>query len=149
MRRALKKILDRHGTDRSELIPIIQEAQDAVGYLPPDVLRDVADHLNVPEAAVYGVVTFYPQFHLEPRALHCIRVCRGTGCQVQGSGRIRRVVERTLGIKEGETTPDKQVAYETFTCTGACAHAPVMVVDGKVHGRVTPQKAAKIIEKLK
>jgi len=146
MRAALRKVLKRHGTDRSDLIPIIQDAQDAVGYLPEDVLRDVAEHLDLPEAQVYGVVTFYAQFHLAPQGKHRVRVCRGTACHVRGSGRIRRMVERKLGVAEGETTADMMFTYETVACLGACALSPVMVVDNHYYGRLTTERAEAIID---
>ena len=146
MRPALKRVLARHGTDRSDLIPIIQEAQHAIGWLPADVLRDVAAHLNIPEAAVYGVVTFYAQFHLTPQGRHRVRVCRGTACHVRGSARIRRLVERRLGIGDGETTPDLMFSYETVACVGCCALSPVMMIDGAYYGRITPEQADAVID---
>lgn len=146
MRAALRRVLKRHGTDRSDLIPIIQEAQDAIGYLPPDVLRDVAGHLNVPEAAVYGVATFYAQFHFEPQGKHRVRVCRGTACHVRGSARIRRLVERLLGVKEGGTTDDRLFTYETVACVGCCALSPVMMIDDTYYGRMTAERVEAVIE---
>lgn len=146
MRAALRRVLKRHGTDRSDLIPIIQEAQDAIGYLPPDVLRDVAGHLNVPEAAVYGVATFYAQFYLEPQGKHRVRVCRGTACHVRGSARIRRLVERLLGVKEGGTTDDRLFTYETVACVGCCALSPVMMIDDTYYGRMTAERVEAVIE---
>ncbi len=146
MRAALSRVLKRHGTDRSDLIPIIQEAQDAIGYLPPDVLRDVAGHLNVPEAAVYGVATFYAQFYLEPQGKHRVRVCRGTACHVRGSARIRRLVERLLGVKEGGTTDDRLFTYETVACVGCCALSPVMMIDDTYYGRMTAERVEAVIE---
>lgn len=146
MRAALSRVLKRHGTDRSDLIPIIQEAQDAIGYLPPDVLRDVAGHLNVPEAAVYGVATFYAQFHFEPQGKHRVRVCRGTACHVRGSARIRRLVERLLGVKEGGTTDDRLFTYETVACVGCCALSPVMMIDDTYYGRMTAERVEAVIE---
>ena len=146
MRPALKKVLARHSTDRSELIPIIQEAQDAIGYLPADVLRDVANRLNMAEAAVYGVATFYAQFYLKPQGRHRVRVCRGTACHVRDSARIRRMVERRLGVKEGETTPDMQFTYETVACLGACALSPVMIIDNTYYGRLTAERAEAVLD---
>jgi NADH-quinone oxidoreductase subunit E len=146
MRPQLRKVLDRHSTHRSELIPIIQEAQDAIGYLPADVLRDVANHLNVPEANVYGVATFYAQFYLKPQGRHRVRVCRGTACHVRGSAQIRRAVEAKLGVKEGETTPDLLFSYETVACVGCCALSPVMMVDSSYYGRITAERAEAVID---
>jgi len=146
MRAALKRVLARHGTDRGDLIPIIQDAQDAIGWLPGDVLRDVATHLNVPEAEIYGVVTFYAQFYLTPQGKHKVRVCRGTACHVRGSGRIRESVEAKLGVKEGGTTDDSLFTYETVACVGCCALSPVMMIDDKYYGRITPEKAAAVLD---
>jgi len=146
MRPAVKKVLRRHGTERSDLIPILQEAQDAVGYLPMDVLSDVAAHLRIPEAAVYGVASFYAQFYFKPQGKHRVRVCRGTACHVRGSGRIRRLVERRLGVKEGETTPDLMFTYETVACVGACALSPVMMIDGNYFGRITSERAEAVLD---
>ena len=146
MRAALKKVLGRHGTDRSDLIPIIQDAQDGIGYLPEDVLRDVAEHLNIPEAQVYGVVTFYAQFYLTPQGKHRVRVCRGTACHVRGSGRIRQLVESKLGLTEGQTTADRVFTYETVACVGCCALSPVMMIDDKYYGRITPEKAEAVLD---
>lgn len=146
MHPALKEILARHGTSRSELIPILQEAQAAIGYLPKDVMLDVARHLNVPEAAVYGVASFYAQFYFQPQGKHRIRVCRGTACHVRGSANIRRLIEAKLGVKEGGTTPDLLFSYETVACVGCCALAPVMMVDNTYHGRITPEQAEAVID---
>ena len=146
MRSALKRVFARHGRDRSDLIPIIQDAQDAIGWLPADVLEDVASHLNVPQADVYGVVTFYSQFYLEPRGRHRVRVCRGTACHVRGSGRILRLVERKLGVKPGETTSDMMFTYETVACLGACALSPVMMLDNTYFGSMTPDRAGRILD---
>mgnify|MGYP000492397116 CR=1 FL=1 len=146
VRPQLKEILDHHGSSRSELIPILQDAQAAFGYLPRDVMADVARHLNVPEASVYGVASFYAQFYFEPQGKHRVRVCRGTACHVRGSARIRRLVERKLGIKEGETTPDMLFSYETVACLGACALSPLMVVDNTYYGRMTPERADAVLD---
>ncbi|MBL7223773.1 MAG: NADH-quinone oxidoreductase subunit NuoE [Candidatus Brocadiae bacterium] len=146
MRAALKQVLERHTTDKSELIPIIQEAQDAIGYLPEDVLLDVSRHLNVPEAAIYGVATFYAQFYLEPQGRHRIRVCRGTACHVRGSAQIRPVIESKLKVKDGQTTDDLLFTYETVACVGCCALAPVMMIDDRYYGRLTPEKAEAVID---
>ncbi len=146
MHPALDAVLARHGKDRSDLIPILQEAQDAIGYLPTEVLADVARHLNVPEAAVRGVASFYAQFYFEPQGRHRIRVCRGTACHVRGSAQIRRLVQSKLKVQEGQTTPDLLFTYETVACVGCCALSPVMMVDDKYFGRLTPEQADAAID---
>ena len=109
-------------------------------------MLDVARHLNVPEAAVYGVASFYAQFYFKPQGKHRVRVCRGTACHVRGSAQIRRLVEAKLGVKEGETTADLLFSYETVACVGCCALSPVMMVDSAYYGRITPEQADAVIE---
>jgi NADH-quinone oxidoreductase subunit E len=131
------------------LIPILQDVQKVLGYVPREAMREIARFLNLPESTVYGVVTFYAQFYLTRQGKHRIKVCRGTACHVRGSARIMEVVKKKLGIKPGETTPDYRFSLERVACFGSCALAPVMVVDGKVHGRMTPQKAEKILDQMR
>jgi NADH-quinone oxidoreductase subunit E len=129
----------------SSVIPALQRAQEAYGYLPESVLARIAEELGVPWARVYGVATFYAQFHLKPRGKHIVRVCRGTACHVGGSAGILRDVKGFVGVAEGETTPDMQFTLETVACLGACALAPVMVVDGTYYGRLTETRALDVL----
>ena len=142
------QVLEKHPRDRSSLIPLLQDVQDELGYLPPEAMEEVARHLNLPESAVYGVVTFYAQFYLTPQGRHRVKVCLGTACHVRGGRRIMDAVRRRLGIEPGETTPDYEFSLERVACFGSCALAPVMVVDGKVHGRCTPEKAKKVLSRI-
>jgi NADH-quinone oxidoreductase subunit E len=142
-------ICARYHGRRNELIPILQDVQKVLGYVPREAMREIARFLNLPESTVYGVVTFYAQFYLTRQGKHRIKVCRGTACHVRGSARIMEVVKKKLGIKPGETTPDYRFSLERVACFGSCALAPVMVVDGKVHGRMTPQKAEKILDQMR
>ncbi len=139
-------------SDRTErpgdLIPVLQSVQARLGYLPPATFAKVARHLNTPESAVYGVATFYAQFHLTPQGRHKIKVCCGTACHVRGSGKIMSAVEKRLGIGAGETTSDLAFSLERVACFGSCALAPVVVVDEKVHGRMTPKKMLKAMEDI-
>lgn len=136
------------GCDPSGLIPALQTVQEEVGYLPPVVFEKVARHFNVPESTVYGIATFYAQFYLTRQGRHKIKVCRGTACHVRGSGRIQSAVRKRLGIAPGETTPDYEFTLERVACFGSCALAPVVVIDGKVYGRMTPEKTLKLVENL-
>jgi len=147
MRSELTEVLQRHGTSRSDLIPIIQDVQDVIGWLPLDVLQDVANHLNVPEAQVFGVVTFYAQFRLKPQGKHRVRLCRGTACHVRGSGHIHEAIQSELGVSEGGTTEDQLFTYETVACVGCCALSPVIMIDESYHGRMTSEKARTVLEK--
>jgi len=148
MEEQLSAIFAEHPGARGELIPILQDIQAEFGYIPPEAMSATARFLNIPETAVYGVATFYAQFHLSRQGEHRIKVCQGTACHVRGGKRVMDAVSRKLGIKPGETTDDYMFSLERVACFGSCALAPVMVVDGKVHGRMTPQKALKLLEKL-
>lgn len=141
-------IFSRYHGRRHELIPILQDVQEALGYVPRAAMTKIASFLNLPESSVYGVVTFYTQFYLTRRGKHKIHVCQGTACHVRGGKWIMHAVRKRLGISPGETTKDYKFSLERVACFGSCALAPVMVVNGKVHGRMTPQKAEKIIESL-
>ncbi|MCK4375985.1 MAG: NADH-quinone oxidoreductase subunit NuoE [Candidatus Brocadiae bacterium] len=149
MQGRLEGVLDRHSAERSSLIPILQDIQDALGYIPAQAMTQTASYLGIPDSAVYGVVTFYAQFYLTRQGKHRIKVCQGTACHVRGGRRIMRAVEKRLGIGPGETTEDYQFSLERVACFGSCALAPVMVVDGKVHARMTPQEADKLLEDLR
>ncbi len=148
MEENLDGIFSQYAGERGELIPILQDVQRAVGYVPGAAMTQTARFLRIPESAVYGVVTFYAQFHLTRQGEHGVKVCQGTACHVRGGRRILRAVEKKLGIRSGETSEDYRFSLERVACFGSCALAPVMVVDGKVHGRMTPQKAVRVLEAL-
>ena len=145
----LSAILARYRGEKSELIPILQEAQERFGYLPEETMLEIARFLQIPESAVFGVITFYAQFRLAPGGKRTVRVCRGTACHVRGGARILREVERRLSIKSGQTTDDLEYALETIACFGSCALAPVMVVDKDVYGRMTTAKVGQILDVTK
>ena len=148
MTEQLQSIFQRYDGRRDDLIPILQDIQDILGYIPRDAMSQTARFLNLTGAAVYGVVTFYAQFYLTRQGKHRIKVCTGTACHVRGAQRIVEAVKASLGIGPGETTDDYEFSLEPVACFGSCALAPVMVIDGKVHGRLTPQKAETLLGKL-
>ena len=123
---------------KGALIPVLQKAQGVYGYLPKPVLETIARELRLTTAEVFGVVTFYAQFHLNPRGKHIIRVCQGTACHVRGGAKILEAVSEHLKVKPGETTRDLEFTLETVACLGACGLAPVMMVDDNTHGRLHP-----------
>lgn len=123
---------------KGALIPVLQKAQGVYGYLPKPVLEIHAKELRLTTAEVFGVVTFYAQFHLNPRGKHIIRVCQGTACHVRGGAKILEAVSEHLKVKPGETTRDLEFTLETVACLGACGLAPVMMVDDNTHGRLNP-----------
>lgn len=145
----LKEILSPYNGKKEELIPILQEAQGQFGYLPPEVMLEIAKFLRLPESTVFGVSTFYAQFKFSPTGRKKVRLCRGTACHVRGAPRILEEVEKYLGIKPGETTEDLEYSLETIACFGSCALAPVMVVDDNVYGRMTPKKVSQILGNTK
>jgi NADH-quinone oxidoreductase subunit E len=127
--KCLNDILSSYQGKKEELIPILQQVQQAFGYLPEPIMKKIAKFLQLPESTVFGVGTFYAQFKLVPSGRNIIRVCRGTACHVRGGARILREVEKRLGIKPGESTPDLEYSLETVACIGACALAPTMVIN--------------------
>ncbi len=145
----LDEILSRYSGEGSELIPILQEAQERFGYLPGEVMRRIAKSLRLPESAVYGVATFYAQFRLKPTGRTMVSVCQGPACHVRGGTRIGYEVEKRLGIKPGETTGDGEYTLQADTCSGSCALAPVMVVNGNVYGKMTTARVKRILADTK
>lgn len=145
----LNEILSSYEGREDELIPILQQVQQVFGYLPEPAMKRIAKFLKLPEGTVFGVGTFYAQFKLSPSGRNIIRVCRGTACHVRGGARILRGVEKHLGIKPEETSPDFEYSLETVACLGACALAPNIVVNGKVYGRLTESKVRKILDGIK
>lgn len=145
MEEVVDAVLASHPGNKSELIPILQHVQQILGYLPREAMSRIARFIRVPEATVFGVATFYAQFKFIPTGRNIIKVCRGTGCYVKGAPRLLDEIEKLLGIKDGETTLDMEYTLETVACFGSCALAPVMVVNGKVFGSVTPEKVKAIV----
>lgn len=148
MEERLERIFSDFSGIQDELIPLLQQIQAEFGYLPAEPMRRAASFLRVPESDVYGVATFYSQFYLTRQGKHRIKICQGTACHVRGGRRILRAVQKELGIRPGETTGDYMFSLERVACFGSCALAPVMVVDDTVYGRMTPQRALHLLEKL-
>ena len=142
----LDPVLASFSRDRSNLIPILQCAQQEIGYLPAEVMETIADFLQISAGTVYSVSTFYTQFKFVPSGKNIIRVCRGTACHVRGSARILREIEKQLGIKPGETTEDLEYTLETVACIGACALAPTITVGNETHGQMTTKKAKELFD---
>jgi len=131
------------------LIPLLQKIQDGYGYLPQPVLEWVSGRTGIPTSRMYGVATFYAQFSLEPRGKHSIRPCRGTACHVRGGKKIISTLQGALGLEDGQTSGDMAFSLETVACLGACALAPVTVVDSTYYGKMTPRRAEQIVQQLK
>ncbi|MHC5060726.1 MAG: NADH-quinone oxidoreductase subunit NuoE [Planctomycetota bacterium] len=146
----LDRVLEaRSNAGPNDLIPLLHDIQEEYGYLPRPVLMELSRRSGIAASRIYGVATFYEQFHLEPCGKNTIKCCRGTACHVKGAVGIAEAIEKSLGIKDGETSKDMQFTFETVACLGTCALAPVMMVNGTYHGKMTPNHVQKIIESLK
>jgi NADH-quinone oxidoreductase subunit E len=144
----LKAIIEEFKGQKGTLIPVLQRAQEVYGYLPREALETISEGMGIALSQVYGVATFYSQFYLEPRGRHIIRQCDGTACHVRGAARIIQAVEKELGIKAGETTPDYRVTFEVVYCLGSCGLSPTAQVDGEVVGRLVPERMLEIVRSL-
>ena len=143
----LDALIAKYKNVEGNLMPVLQGAQEIYGYLPIEVQTMIADGLSVPLAEVYGVVTFYTQFSLNPKGKVSIAVCLGTACYVKGSGKLHEKCMEITGIGAGDISPDGRFSYDATRCIGACGLAPVMTVNGDVYGRITPADVDGIIAK--
>ncbi len=142
----LDPIVARYRGKKGVSIPLLADIQKTVGYIAEEAVEYVSGKLDLPAAELYGVATFYAMFRMQPEGKHVVRLCRGTACHVQGSARIGEQLQRHLRIAEGETTSDGVFSLQYVACLGCCSLAPVMMVDGEVHGRLTPEKAVDVLE---
>jgi NADH-quinone oxidoreductase subunit E len=145
IREQTRRILKRLSRKRGNLIPVLQKVQHGLGYLPREAMLEVARFLDIPEIDVYGVVTFYNQFRLNPPGRHSIRVCLGTACHMKGGYIALDAWKRRLKIDRGQTTPDREFDLDTVACVGCCVMAPVTVVDDKPEAKVEPTKVDGIL----
>ena len=144
---ALDAVIAEHKTQAGALMPVLQKAQDIYGYLPVEVQKHIAAELDIPYSEVFGVVTFYSQFQLNPKGAHPVAVCLGTACYVKGSGIIMEKLEEMLGIKNGAITSDLRFSLDATRCIGACGLAPVMTIGEDVYGRLEPSMLKDILAK--
>ena len=141
----LASILEGRRSQPHQLIEVLQDVQEQFGHIPEEAMTAVSNELGVPLVDVYSVASFYKAFSLKPQGKNVITVCTGTACHVRGATRILDTVEEATGIKPGETDLDLKFSLETVNCLGCCALGPVMEVDGKVHGKMSPVKTADAI----
>ncbi|HPB36473.1 MAG: NADH-quinone oxidoreductase subunit NuoE [Bacteroidales bacterium] len=146
---AINRICASYDNDPEELISVLHETQNTLGYLPAEVQEIIAHNLKISAAHVYGVVTFYSYFTMVPKGNHPISVCMGTACYVRGAEKILDELKKELNINIGETTPDQRFSISCLRCVGACGLAPVMMVGEKVYGRVSPNDVRKILEEYR
>ena len=146
--RLIKEIVNRYDNDTGMLIPMMQDLQSECGYLPAEQLRRLSKLLDVPVTRIYGVATFYSSFHLAPKGQHEVTLCMGTVCHLKGAWQISDAIREEFEVEPGGTTPDRLFTFQPVNCVGACALAPVMVVDGKYYDGMTPESALKVIHGL-
>jgi len=147
-RAAARLIVRKYGGRKRSVIQILQDLQERLRWLAPETLEAVALELKMPPAHVYSVATFYKSFSLQPRGRHICTVCMGTACHVRGGAAVLEHFERKLGLRAGETSPDGDVTLERVNCLGACALAPLAVVDGRYHGQMNESKSDKVLQPL-
>lgn len=141
----VKDIIARYPAKRASLIPVLQDIQDSFGYLPEAAIDRLSELSDISANEIYGVATFYTQFHFSPPGEHSVRVCQGTACHVRQGRQLLSEVEQQLEIKAGQTTADGKFDLERVACLGCCALAPVMVVDDKVHARMSVKKVSSVL----
>jgi NADH-quinone oxidoreductase subunit E len=145
----VNEIVKKYEAKESALIPILQEVQEEYRYLPEEILTYVATALDISPATVYGVATFYAQFSLDPKGKYVISVCDGTACHVRGSSPVLEAIKKKINLTEGKkTTDDLRFTVETVSCLGACGLAPVVVINEKVYGQMTPEAIELILDQL-
>ena len=149
LRGRLAPVVEKYRGKEGIAIPLLADVQREIGYVSEDAVEHVGAELGIPPAELFGVATFYAMFRFQPEGKYVVRLCRGTACHVQGSGLIASQLERTLGIKDGETTQDMMFTLQCVACLGCCSLAPVMMVGGDVHGRLTPENAVGVLDALK
>jgi NADH-quinone oxidoreductase subunit E len=141
-------IIDHYEGDPGMLIPMMQDVQTQCGYLPQSELRELSRRLAVPLARVYSVASFYSSFRLMPKGDHTIQLCMGTVCFLKGAGQISECIQKEFDLVPGGTSPDRKFTYSPVNCVGACALAPVMVVDGEYYGGLTVESSIELLHKI-
>jgi len=145
-RSMVREILDDYAQRRWPLIPVLQETQRRIGYIPPQCVQLISEALGPSPGEIQGVISFYEQLREMPRGRTVIRTCRGTACHVRGGAEVVARLRDILQIGEGETTRDLAYSLETVACVGACGLAPNVLVDDEVHGRMTPRKVEQLLQ---
>lgn len=139
-------MLKKYRGNSAKLIPVMQETQAQFGYVPVEAIKRISQELRLPASEIYGVATFYGQFHLKPRGKNIIKVCTGTACHVRGGGKVLEAIKKNLGLEDGEfTTKDMLFTLEPVACLGACGMAPVIMINDDAYGRLTPEDIPAII----
>jgi NADH-quinone oxidoreductase subunit E len=142
-------IVYKHNVEPGGVIPVLQEIQEHYGYVPPVAIQRVAEHLNIPASEIFGIVTFYAQFRLEPLGRNLIKVCHGTACHLGGAEMVAEALAQATGAREGETSEDNLFTVERVACLGCCSLAPCIMINSETHGRLTPETTTRIVNEIK
>lgn len=145
----LDPVLDKYKKTPGSLITILQKAQDIYGYLPKEIMNYISKETGIKVAKIYGVVTFYTQFRLEPIGKNLIMLCQGTACHVNGASFIEEAICEELDIEEGQTTEDGLFTLNNVACLGCCSLSPVMMINGETYGNLTKDSARKIVKEIR
>jgi NADH-quinone oxidoreductase subunit E len=144
----IDKIVYKHNIQPGAMIAILQEVQNIYGYIPQLAILRISEDTGVPASDIYGIVTFYAQFRLQPQGKHSIKICHGTACHLNGAERIADSVCTCVGAKEGETSSDGNFTVEKVACLGCCSLAPTIMIDNDTFGRLTPDNVRKLIKEF-
>ncbi|MGB9770638.1 MAG: NADH-quinone oxidoreductase subunit NuoE [Candidatus Kapaibacteriota bacterium] len=142
-------LVEKYGNGRENLLPILQDIQRKFGFISDFAMQEIAHKLNIHPVEVYGVVTFYSFLSTEPKGKYVIRLCKTISCDLAGKDAIANTLERELGMKFGETSPDRKFTLEYCHCIGMCDQGPAMLINEEVHTKLTPSKVIEIIENLR
>ena len=142
-------IVHKHNVEPGAVIPVLQEIQDTYGYVPPLAIERAAENMNIPASEIFGIVTFYTQFRLQPLGENLIKVCHGTACHLCGAERISDALSQEVGAKEGETSHDNKFTVERVACLGCCSLAPCIMINDETHGRLTPEAVRKVVNEIR
>ncbi|MBU5427639.1 NAD(P)H-dependent oxidoreductase subunit E [Tissierella pigra] len=150
MKDTIDEVVMKHGSNQSSIITILQEIQGNYRYLPEEVLEYIANKMDITPSKIYGIATFYENFSLEPKGKYVIKICDGTACHVRKSIPILNALHKELGLsKDKQTTDDLMFTVETVSCLGACGLAPVLNINEKVYGKMTPESTVELLNKLR
>ena len=146
---SIDTIVHKHNVEPGAVIPVLQEIQETYGHVPPIAIQRVAEHLNIPTSEIYGIVTFYAQFRLQPLGKNLVRVCHGTACHLGGAEMVAEALSQVTGAREGETSADGLFTVERVACLGCCSLAPCIMINNETHGRLTPESGSKVVAEVR
>jgi NADH-quinone oxidoreductase subunit E len=146
---SIDTIVHKHNVEPGAVIPVLQEIQETYGHVPPIAIQRVAEHLNIPASEIYGIVTFYAQFRLEPLGKNLVKVCHGTACHLGGAEMVAEALSQVTGVREGETSADGLFTVERVACLGCCSLAPCVMINDETHGRLTPESVSKVVSEMR